>query len=134
MEENRILYNNMFTALVVNIYSLSKKEDSTSKNPKVGGYHINFFNPKKREHRLFLQAVNSAATIWPGEIRVNMPLFSFLFWKMKNRQRYKHIHWMSSHDITCHGLNISKEMEHIAKANNQDFSVWNKIADDCGVE
>ena len=118
-KENELLYNKMFNALVVNIYSKSKEN-----NGRIKQVHINFFNPDDFYHKIVLFAANTATTIWGGEIYLHMPLFQFLKWKLPRRKTHKNIHWLRKLDTTHHGLGPMAELNFVTKGFEQHLSIW----------
>ena len=119
LQERYILYNKMFNALVVNFYSKSKEP-----NGRIKRIHINFFEDNNFYHELVLFAANTAATIWGGEIYLNMSLFEFIKWKWPRRKTHKNVHWLRKPDTTYHGICPKTELNFVTKGFEQHISIW----------
>ena len=123
--ETMQLYNQMFNALVVNIYSKSKNADGN-----IEEVIVNHFCEKSVWHQLFLNAANTTTTIFGGYIKVHMPWWKYIIWKWPRRHTHRNIKWQARINEQK-GLSPVTEMVYVSDAFHQHMGIWDKIFNVC---
>ena len=122
MNTENLKYNQMFNAVVINIFSKTKNDSS-----KIDHVTINDFDSEIISHQVFMYAANTATTIWGGKIYLHMPLSSYIKWKWPRRHTHKNFRWKFRYDTSRYGLVPFKELEYVSDANGYPMAVWHDI-------
>lgn len=116
--ETEQLYNRMFNALVVNIYSKSRGEQITLDKIYLKGI---VFGSEFNSVLMF--AANTASTIWGGKIYIQTPLWEYIKWKWPRRKTHTNYRWTRKKN----GLDTLEELGFVAEGFGVDILTWLKI-------
>ena len=110
-------YDGILGATIINIFSFSKKNNYIV---------FNNFDYKNKLHRVFLESAFLLSTIHKMDIYLNMPLYSFLYFKYfvikKRGEKVFRIR-----DAQENGINIEEVAEFEAKSYNHTISIFDDI-------
>lgn len=110
-------YDGIIGATVINIFSFSKNNNKII---------FNNFDYKNKTHRVFLESAFLLSTTHKMDIYLNMPLFSFLYFKyFVIKKRNDKIFRIK--EVQESGINIEEVAEFEAKSYNYTTSIFDYI-------
>lgn len=116
--EKEQLFNQMFNALVVNIYSKSRGDKTTLE--KICLNDILFDNELSS---VMMFAANTASTIWGGKIYIHTSLWQYIKWKWPRRKTHTNYRWTHKKN----GLGTLEELGFVANGFGVDIRTWLQI-------
>ena len=116
--ETEQLYNQMFNALVVNIYSKSRGDKTTLEK-----IYLNDILFDNKFCSVMMFAANTASTIWGGKIYIHTSLWRYIKWKWPRRKTHTNYRWTRKKN----GLGTLEELNFVAKGFGVDIRTWLKI-------
>ena len=119
--ENEQLYNRMFNALVVNVYSKSRGGRTT-----LDKIYLNDIQLGHVFDSVLMFAANTASTIWGGKIYIQASLWDYIKWKWPRRKTHTNYRWTRKKT----GLNALEELQFVADGFCVDIETWFNIYSD----
>lgn len=110
-EEKHKLYDQIISATLTNIYTLSKEQKEIV---------LNNFNPKDKNHLYFLEVAKVASQMFKMPLSLNLSYFNFL--KIRFKKKYKGITRKN-----CFGIDITEVLSFMTKAIKIDPNIYTEI-------